>query len=51
MSAERECLEARAKYVLKNSIVEKVLITDPVLKAIHCGSNVSPAERLFSPLC
>lgn len=45
-NAERACLEARAKYILNKSIVEKVLITDPVLKAIHAGSNATPAERL-----
>ena len=45
-NAERACLEARAKYILNTSIVEKVLITDPVLKAIHAGSNATPAERL-----
>lgn len=45
-NAERACLEARARYILNNSIVEKVLITDPVLKAIHTGGNATPAERL-----
>lgn len=44
-NAERACLEARAKYILNQSIVEKVLITEPVLKAIHAGSNATPAER------
>lgn len=44
--AERACLEARAKYILNKSIVENVLITDPVLKAFHAGSNATPAERL-----
>ena len=47
-NAERACLEARAGYILKNSIVEKILITDPVLKAIHSGGNATPAERLSS---
>lgn len=47
-NAERACLEARAKYILSKSIVEQVLITDPVLKAIHAGGNATPAERLSS---
>ena len=47
-NAERECLEARARYILKNSIVEKVLITDPILKAVHSGDNATPAERLLA---
>lgn len=49
-NAERACLEARARYILKNCIVENVLITDPVLKAIHSGGNATPAERLLCPL-
>jgi hypothetical protein len=50
-NAERACLEARARYILKNSIVENVLITDPVLKAIHSGGHATPAERLLCLLC
>lgn len=44
-TAERECLEARSTYLLKNSIIEGILITDPVLKAVHSGANATPAER------
>ena len=43
--AEKDCLEARAAYLLKSSIVESIVITDPVLKAIHSGSNATPPER------
>lgn len=49
--AERACLEARARYILKNSIVENVLVTDPVLKAIHSGGNATPAERFLFLSC
>jgi hypothetical protein len=49
--AEKACLEARAKYILKNSIIENILITDPVLKAIHSGGNATPAERFLCLLC
>lgn len=43
--AEREYLESRSAYLLKGSIVESVLVTDPILKAVHSGANATPAER------
>ena len=48
--AEKECLEARATYSLRQSVVEDVLIVDPVLKAVHAGLKATPTERyLISP--
>ncbi|EON65256.1 hypothetical protein W97_04493 [Coniosporium apollinis CBS 100218] len=43
--AEQELLEARAAYALRNRIVHNVLITHPVLKAVHAEPNADPAER------
>ena len=43
--AEKECLEARATYSLKQSVVEDVLIIDPILKAVHAGLKATPTER------
>ena len=43
--AERDCLEARAAYTLRQSVVESVLVTAPILKAVHAGSNPTPTER------
>ncbi|MCJ1250239.1 hypothetical protein MMC30_007465 [Trapelia coarctata] len=43
--AERECLEARAAYLLKNSVVDDVLSVDPLLKAIHAGTGRYMMER------
>ena len=43
--AEKECLEARATYSLRQSVVEDVLIVDPVLKAVHSGLKATPTER------
>lgn len=43
--AEKECLEARAINSLKQSVVEDVLIVDPVLKAVHSGLNATLTER------
>lgn len=48
-AAEKECLEARATYLLRNSIVENVLVVDPHLKAVHSGINATPAERWNLP--
>ncbi|KAL2814922.1 centromere protein H (CENP-H)-domain-containing protein [Aspergillus granulosus] len=42
--AERELLDARATYTVRKKAVSTVLITDPILKAIHL-KGVSPAER------
>ena len=43
--AEKECLEARATYSLRQSVVEDVLIVDPILKAVHAGLKATPTER------
>ncbi|KAL4926274.1 centromere protein H [Aspergillus undulatus] len=43
-TAERELLEARATYTVRKKAVNTVLITDPILKAIHQKGS-SPAER------
>jgi len=43
--AEREALEARATYMLQNRIVENALITDPILKAVHAGTNANVLEK------
>ena len=47
-NAEREYLESRSAYLLKNSVVESILVTDPILKAVHSGANATPAERYGS---
>ncbi|KAK5015755.1 centromere protein H (CENP-H)-domain-containing protein [Cryomyces antarcticus] len=49
-AAEREVLEARAAYLIRNKIIQSVLVTDPVLKAVHAGFNKTPAERKLLPL-
>jgi len=43
--AEREALEARAGYMLRNKIIENVLVADPILQAVHTGSRATSAER------
>ena len=44
-TAEKECLEARAAYTLKQSAIEDVLVTAPILKAVHSGSKATATER------
>jgi len=48
--AEHELLEARSKYALRNQIIQNVIITDPVLKAVHSGANATELERRLLPL-
>ena len=44
-AAERELLDAKASYSLRNNIIESILVADPVLKAVHAGVNAAPVER------
>jgi type VI protein secretion system component VasA len=49
-TAERELLEARSKHTLRNQIIQNVIITDPVIKAVHSGANATELERRLLPL-
>lgn len=42
--AERELLEARATFTVRRKATESILMTDPILKAVHLKA-ASPAER------
>ncbi|MCJ1389113.1 hypothetical protein MMC18_001967 [Xylographa bjoerkii] len=44
--AERECLEARSAYLLKNSAIEDILLAAPLLQAIHGSPNINSLDRL-----
>ncbi|KAL5346522.1 hypothetical protein ACLOAV_008793 [Pseudogymnoascus australis] len=43
-------LEAKARYALKKSIAESILVANPIVKAVHAGANASPIERDLLPL-
>jgi len=43
--AQREAMEARAEYEIRNKIVHNVLVMDPVLKAVHGGEQTPFAEK------
>ena len=49
--AERECVEARAAYLLKQSVMTDLLIAPPILKAMHAGVQATPTERFDSSWC
>lgn len=43
--AENAYMEARGAWILRQSVVEDVLVADPTLKAVHAGENATPTER------
>ncbi|KJZ73498.1 hypothetical protein HIM_07054 [Hirsutella minnesotensis 3608] len=40
-----DLVEARAKFKLRNDAVEAVMMANPILKAVHNGTDASPVER------
>jgi hypothetical protein len=50
--AQREAMEAKAEYEIRNRITHNVLVMDPILKAVHGGGRTSYAEKCVAfPLC
>ncbi|KAL5388425.1 hypothetical protein DPSP01_002998 [Paraphaeosphaeria sporulosa] len=47
MAAEREAMEAKAKFEIRNKVSQNVLIMDPVLKAVHGGQHHTVEKRLL----
>jgi ribosomal protein S5 len=43
--AQREVMEARTEYEIRNNITHNVLVMDPVLKAVHGGERTGFSER------
>lgn len=43
--AQAGLLEARARYILRNEVVDSVLSANPLLQAAHSGQDASPVER------
>ncbi|PNP53984.1 hypothetical protein THARTR1_05671 [Trichoderma harzianum] len=41
-------LTARARYRLRNDAIEAVMVANPILKAVHSGTQASPIERHVS---
>ncbi|KAH6663895.1 centromere protein H (CENP-H)-domain-containing protein [Halenospora varia] len=49
-TAQQDLLKAKAAYQLRSNIVENVLATNPILKAVHSGNNATSAEQDLLPL-
>ncbi|KAM5380165.1 hypothetical protein ACJZ2D_003616 [Fusarium nematophilum] len=47
--AQSELLETRAKYVLRNDVIEAVVVANPILKAVHAGTEAPATERELFP--
>jgi len=48
-AARNDLLETRAKYLLRNQVIESVLSANPILKAVHNGTEATPVERDLLP--
>lgn len=45
IKAQSEAAEARAEYLLRSKITQSVMVTDPILKAVHGGATTGYAEK------
>ncbi|KAI0549119.1 centromere protein H (CENP-H)-domain-containing protein [Xylaria curta] len=48
--AQKELLDSRARYTLRNEVVASVVSANPTLQAVHNGTKASPIERDLLPL-
>ncbi|KAI1736563.1 centromere protein H (CENP-H)-domain-containing protein [Xylaria scruposa] len=48
--AQKELLDSRARYTLRNEVVASVVSANPILQAVHNGTKASPIERDLLPL-
>ncbi|EHK16857.1 uncharacterized protein TRIVIDRAFT_195718 [Trichoderma virens Gv29-8] len=48
-AAQSALLTARARYRLRNDAIEAVMVANPILKAVHSGTQASPIERDLFP--
>ncbi|KAI1816470.1 centromere protein H (CENP-H)-domain-containing protein [Poronia punctata] len=49
-TAKNELLDSFAKYILRNEVASNVISTNPILQAVHNGTQASPVERDLLPL-
>ncbi|KAF2644988.1 hypothetical protein P280DRAFT_504460 [Massarina eburnea CBS 473.64] len=50
ITAQRQAMDAKAKFEIRNRISHNVLVMDPVLKAVHGGEDTEFAEKRILPL-
>ncbi|KAI0142799.1 centromere protein H (CENP-H)-domain-containing protein [Xylariaceae sp. FL1272] len=48
--AQKELVDSRARYMLRNEVTANVLCANPILQAVHNGTKASPVERDLLPL-
>ena len=48
-AARENLLDSRARYVLRNEATEAVMAANPIMQAVHSGTNASPIERSVTP--
>lgn len=46
--ARERFLESKASYTLRNDVVDSVMMVNPIIKAVHRGTDASPIERYAS---
>ena len=44
-AAREGLLDSRARYVLRSDAAEAVVVANPIMQAVHGGTNASPIER------
>ena len=44
-TAQQELLEAKATYQVRSNVVESVLVSHPILNAVHAGVNGLQVEQ------
>ncbi|KAH7403476.1 centromere protein H (CENP-H)-domain-containing protein [Cadophora sp. MPI-SDFR-AT-0126] len=49
-AATQELLKAKSLYLLRGNVIENVLITNPILRAVHGSSNATIVEQDLLPL-
>ncbi|KAI1658312.1 centromere protein H (CENP-H)-domain-containing protein [Daldinia decipiens] len=49
-AAQKALLDSRSKYVLRNQVVDSVVAANPILQAVHNGTEASPIERDLLPI-
>ncbi|KAK0104623.1 hypothetical protein ONS95_004909 [Cadophora gregata] len=49
-AAAQELLKAKSLYLLRGNVIENVLITNPILRAVHGSSNSTAVEQDLLPL-
>lgn len=48
-AAQRELVDSRARYMLRNEVTTNVLCANPIMQAVHNGTKASPIERCVHP--